>query len=52
MTAISESALGPSHWYYRRMLERSKGWSADQIGAHQGRRSRRYGDGVRSGDAS
>lgn len=50
MTAIRESVLGPSYWYHKRLIERSKGWSADEIGEYQSPRFRRltshYGDDV------
>ena len=38
--AIRESVLGPSYWYHRRLIERSKDWSADRIGHYQSERFR------------
>ena len=54
ITAIRESVLGPSYWYHRRLIERSKSWSADQISVYQALRFRRlirrYGDAVTQKD--
>jgi len=54
MTAIRESVLGPSYWYHRRLIERSKSWSADEISEYQALRfrrlTRRYGDAVTQKD--
>jgi phenylacetate-CoA ligase len=50
MTTIRESILGPSYWHHRRLIERSKSWSADEISEYQALRFRRlirrYGDAV------
>jgi hypothetical protein len=54
MTAVRESALGPSYWYHWRLIEHSKSWSADQISEYQALRFRRlirrYGDAVTQKD--
>jgi phenylacetate-CoA ligase len=50
MTSIREGLLGPSYFYHRRLIERSRNWSPSQIREYQQRRSqllmRRYGDRV------
>jgi phenylacetate-CoA ligase len=47
MTGVRESLLGPSYFYHRSLIGRSRGWSADQIREYQdarlGRLIRRYG---------
>jgi phenylacetate-CoA ligase len=47
---IREGLLGPSYFYHRRLIEKSKGWSPGEIMEYQERRSRhlvrRYGDRV------
>lgn len=54
MTAVREGLLGPSYFYHRRLIERSKSWSAEEIRAYQEPRlrrlTRRYGDGVTEKD--
>lgn len=54
MTAIRGWALGPSYWYHRRLIERSKNWSAGEISEYQALRfrplTRRYGDAVTQKD--
>lgn len=54
MTALRESLLGPSYFYHRRLVERSKGWSAAEIHEYQQQRlarlSQRYGDAVTTKD--
>jgi phenylacetate-CoA ligase len=50
MTAVRESLLGPSYFYHRSLIERSKSWSPDEIREYQEPRFRRltrkYGDEV------
>ncbi len=50
MTGVRESLLGPSYFYHRRLIKKSKGWSPGEIGAYQDARSRRlirrYGDAI------
>jgi len=47
---VREGLLGPSYFYHRRLIEKSKGWSPSEILEYQERRSahliRRYGDRV------
>ena len=51
---VREGLLGPSYFYHRRLIERSKTWSPDQIRAYQEtwfrRQTRRYGDAVTQKD--
>lgn len=51
---MRETLLGPSYFYHRRLIERSKTWSAEQIQAYQEPHvtalRRRYGDAVREKD--
>jgi phenylacetate-CoA ligase len=50
MTGVRESLLGPSYFYHRRLINKSKSWSPGQIEAYQYARSRRlirrYGDEI------
>ena len=50
MTMVREGLLGPSYFYHRRLIERSKSWSLSEIRAYQETRFRRlirrYGDEV------
>jgi phenylacetate-CoA ligase len=50
MTGVRESLLGPSFFYHRYLLQRSKGWSPTEIREYQDPRIqrliRRYGDKV------
>ena len=50
MTLVREGLLGPSYLYHRRLIERSKGWSPEEIREYQQTRlqrlTRRYGDKV------
>jgi phenylacetate-CoA ligase len=54
VTGIRESLLGPSYFYHRHLLEKSKGWSASQIREYQDARFRRlvsrYGDKITDKD--
>ena len=54
MMRARESLLGPSYLYHRRLIERSKSWSIDEIRAHQEKRLgplvRRYSDEVTQKD--
>jgi phenylacetate-CoA ligase len=54
MTMVREGLLGPSYLYHRRLIERSRGWSADQIREYQETRVRRltrsYGDEITGKD--
>ena len=48
MTGVRESLLGPSYFYHRNLIKKSKGWSPSEIREYQDRRYRRlirrYGD--------
>ena len=48
MTGVRESLLGPSYFYHRRLIRKSRGWSASEIREYQEARLRglirRYGD--------
>jgi phenylacetate-CoA ligase len=50
MTVARESLLGPSYFYHRYLLQKSKGWSPSEIREYQDARfrrlTRRYGDQV------
>jgi phenylacetate-CoA ligase len=50
MTMVREGLLGPSYFYHRRLIDKSKGWSADDIRRYQTARfqrlMRRYGGGL------
>jgi len=50
MTMAREGLLGPSYFYHRRLIHKSKGWSADEIRRYQEARFqrlvRRYGGAV------
>jgi phenylacetate-coenzyme A ligase PaaK-like adenylate-forming protein len=50
MIGVREILLGPSYFYHRSLIERSKGWSASEIREYQDRRLRRlvrrYGDEI------
>jgi phenylacetate-CoA ligase len=50
MSGVRESLLGPSYFYHRGLIEKSKGWSPSEIREYQERRYRRlirrYGDEV------
>jgi phenylacetate-CoA ligase len=50
MTGAREFLFGPSYFYHRRLIEKSKSWSPDEIRAYQETRfqwlMRRYGDKV------
>jgi phenylacetate-CoA ligase len=54
LTNVREILLGPSYFYHRRLIERSKLWSAKEIAEYQAARFQplvnRYGDGVRTKD--
>lgn len=54
MTNVREILLGPSYFYHRRLIERSKLWSVTEIAEYQAARFQplvtRYGDGVRTKD--
>jgi phenylacetate-CoA ligase len=54
MVRIREALLGPSYAYHRRLIERSKSWSPDEIREYQRRRFERlahkYGDNVTEKD--
>ena len=54
MTNIREALLGPSYFYHRRLIERSKLWSAADIAKYHASRvdplMKRYGDGVTTKD--
>jgi phenylacetate-CoA ligase len=54
MTSVREGLLGPSYFYHRRLIEKSKNWSPGEIREYQQRRSepltRRYGDRVTQKD--
>ena len=51
MTRVREGLLGPSYFYHRGLIEKSKGWSPADIRDHQEqwsrRLTRRYGDDTR-----
>jgi phenylacetate-CoA ligase len=51
MTRVREGLLGPSYFYHRGLIEKSKRWSPVDIGNYQESRSRRlsrrYGDNAR-----
>jgi phenylacetate-CoA ligase len=51
MTGVRETLLGPSYFYHRRLIEKSKSWSPAQIREYQDTRFqeliRRYGDAIR-----
>jgi phenylacetate-CoA ligase len=48
VSRVRESLLGPSYFYHRRLIEKSKGWSPAEIREYQDRRywrlTRRYGN--------
>ena len=50
MTGVREVLLGPSYFYHRGLIKRSKDWSPDEIREYQARRLRRlvdrYGDRI------
>ncbi len=50
MTTIREGLLGPSYFYHRRLIEKSKSWSSSEIREYHEARLRplirRYGDEV------
>jgi len=50
MTGIRECLLGPSYFYHRRLIEKSKGWSSSGLQEYQDGRFRRlvarYGDEI------
>lgn len=50
MTGVRESLLGPSYYYHRHLIRRSRHWSPDQIRKYQDPRFRRlihrYGDEI------
>ena len=50
MTGVRESLLGPSYFYHRRLIKKSKGWSPAEIRGYQDARLhrliRRYGDEI------
>jgi phenylacetate-CoA ligase len=54
MTTIRETLLGPSYFYHRQLIEKSKTWSAEQVREYQQVRLQRvldrYGDGVTTKD--
>ena len=54
MTRAREGLLGPTYFYHRRLLQKSKGWSPSEIRTYQDTRfqrlTRRYGDEVRQKD--
>jgi phenylacetate-CoA ligase len=54
MTRTRELLLGPSYFYHRRLIEKSKSWSASEIQDHQANRVqpliRRYGDEITDKD--
>ena len=35
VTGVRESLLGPSYFYHRRLIEKSKGWSPSEIREYQ-----------------
>jgi phenylacetate-CoA ligase len=54
MTNVREALLGPSYYYHRRLIERSKLWSAEDIAGYQASwvdpLLNRYGNGVTTKD--
>jgi phenylacetate-CoA ligase len=50
MTGVREHLLGPSYFHHRRLIEKSKNWSASEIQEYQSTRSRhlvhRYGSEI------
>jgi phenylacetate-CoA ligase len=50
MTGLRESLLGPSYFYHRRLIKKSRGWSASEIREYQDARFlrliSRYGDDI------
>lgn len=54
MNSFREALLGPSYFYHRDLIRRSKTWSASRIADYQGekieRLTRRYGNGITSKD--
>jgi phenylacetate-CoA ligase len=50
MTGMREGLLGPSYFYHRRLIEKSRGWSPAEIREYQDKRfrllTRRYGDAI------
>ena len=50
MTGVRESLLGPSYFYHRQLIRKSKGWSPSEIREYQDPRFqrliRRYGDEI------
>ena len=54
MRTVREGLLGPSYFYHRQLIEKSKGWSAEEIRRYQEvrfrRLVRRYGDKITSKD--
>jgi phenylacetate-CoA ligase len=50
MTGVRESLLGPSYFYHRRLINKSKDWTPAEIQDYQHKRfqllTRRYGDAV------
>lgn len=50
MTGAREGVLGPSYFYHRRLIKKSKGWSSERIRDYQESRFRqltsRYGDKI------
>ncbi len=50
MTGVRETLLGPSYFYHRRLIKKSKGWSPSEIREYQDTRFqqliRRYGDEI------
>jgi len=50
MTGVREVVLGPSYFYHRRLIKKSKNWSASEIREYQDARFRpmvrRYGDEI------
>jgi phenylacetate-coenzyme A ligase PaaK-like adenylate-forming protein len=54
VTRLREGLLGPSYYHHRRLIEQSKGWSAEQIREYQEvrvrRLVRRYGNDITEKD--
>jgi phenylacetate-CoA ligase len=54
MTGVREGLLGPSYFYHRSLIERSKGWSPTEVREYQDKRLRqlirRYGDEITQKD--
>lgn len=54
MTSVREGLLGPSYFYHRQLIGKSKTWSRDQVGEYQAARLRpalsKYGDRVTTKD--